>query len=45
MKIKNWEILKTGDDACDANFFEVDKFPKLAFECHQKIFELYKNSV
>ena len=45
MKIKNWEILKTGDDACDANFFEVDKFPKLAFECHQKIFELYKNSI
>ena len=45
MKIKNWENLKTGDDACDANFFEIDKFPELAFECHQKIFELYKNSV
>ena len=45
MEINDWDILRTGDDASDANFYEINEMPKLAFECHQKIFELYKKSI
>ena len=41
MEIKNWDVLKTGDDAYDATFFKIDECPDLAFECHQKIFDIY----
>ena len=41
MKIENWDDLKTGDDASDAGFFNINEFPPLAFECHQKIFNIY----
>ena len=41
MKIDKWDNLKTGDDALDAGFFNIHKFPPLAFECHQKIFNIY----
>jgi len=41
MKIENWDELKTGDDASDAGFFNINDFPPLAFECHQKIFNIY----
>ena len=45
MDINNWEELKTGDDAYDATFFNVKECPVLAFECHQKIFEMYINTI
>ena len=45
MDINNWEELKTGDDAYDATFFNVKECPVLAFECHQKIFEMYINRI
>ena len=41
MKIKNWDELQAGDDALEAGFFKINKCPSLAFECHQKIFNLY----
>ena len=41
MKIEKWDNLKTGDDAADAGFFNINKCPPLAFECHQKIFNIY----
>ena len=41
MDISNWDELKTGDDAYDATFFKIDKCPKLAFECHQNLFDMY----
>ncbi len=41
MDIVNWDELQTGDDAYDATFFDIDKCPVLAFECHQKIFNMY----
>ena len=41
MNIANWDELQTGDDAYDATFFDIDKCPVLAFECHQKIFNMY----
>ena len=45
MDINNWEELKTGDDAYDATFFNIKECPVLAFECHQKIFEMYINII
>ena len=45
MDINNWEELKTGDDAYDATFFNIKECPILAFECHQKIFEMYINRI
>ena len=45
IKIKNWDDLKAGDDAYDATFFDINKCPELAFECHQKIFNYYLKSL
>tara|TARA_B100000029_G_scaffold510678_1_gene602740 strand:+ start:1963 stop:2463 length:501 start_codon:yes stop_codon:yes gene_type:complete len=41
IKIDKWDNLKTGDDASDADFFNIHDCPPLAFECHQKIFDMY----
>ena len=41
IKIENWDNLKASDDAYDATFFDINKCPVLAFECHQKIFNMY----
>ena len=41
IKIDKWDNLKTGDDASDADFFSIHDCPPLAFECHQKIFDMY----
>ena len=43
MKIKNWENLKAGDDASEAKLFNINNYPELAFECHAKIFSMYRN--
>jgi len=43
VKITNWEDLECGDDASDAELFNIDSCPELAFECHKKIFNIYKN--
>ena len=45
MDINNWDELRTGDDAYDATFFKLDKCPKLAFECHQNLFDMYYNNI
>ena len=45
VKVEIWDKLKTGDDAYDATFFEINKCPKLAFECHRKIFNYYLQSI
>jgi len=44
MKINNWDELKAGDDALEAGFFKINQCPPLVFECHQKIFNLYKKN-
>ena len=41
MKIENWENLKAGDDALNAKLFKFTECPKLAFECHQNLFDMY----
>ena len=45
VKVENWNKLKTGDDAYDATFFDINKCPKLVFKCHQKIFNYYLKSL
>ena len=45
MKIRSWKNLKSGDDAQEASFFDINNCPKLAFECHNKIFLMYKNLI
>ena len=45
MDVNNWDELRTGDDAYDATFFKLDKCPKLAFECHQNLFDMYYNNI
>ena len=44
MKIENWDNLQCGDDASEAKLFTFSKCPKLAFRCHEKIFNMYKES-
>ena len=41
MKISEWENLKAGDDALSAKLFKYNECPKLAFECHQRILDIY----
>ena len=41
MKIDNWDDLSSGDDASDAQLFNINNFPSLAFECHNKILNMY----
>ena len=43
IKIDNWDGLKAGDDALDAELFDINNCPTLAFECHKKIFDMYLN--
>ena len=45
MKIKNWDNLKVGDDAQEAGIFDIDNCPKLAFDCHNKFFLMYKDLI
>ena len=45
VKVQDWDKLETGDDAYDATFFDINKCPKLVFECHQKIFNYYLKSL
>tara|TARA_B100000131_G_scaffold18345_2_gene18280 strand:+ start:2208 stop:2708 length:501 start_codon:yes stop_codon:yes gene_type:complete len=45
VEIKNWDNLIPGDDADEAGFFNIKNCPKLAFECHQKIFNMYLKTI
>ena len=44
IEINDWSIMNEGDDIYDLQFFNLDNLPELAFDCHQKIVSLYKNS-
>ena len=41
INIIDWSTIAAGDDASDARLFVLVKMPKLAFECHEKIFQKY----
>ena len=40
--ITDWSTLEAGDDASEAALFKLRDKPKLAFPCHEKIVDLYK---
>jgi len=44
MKINKWDSMQCGDDASDAKLFDINDCPELAFECHEKIFNIYKSN-
>ncbi|MBC8197221.1 MAG: hypothetical protein H8E60_04985, partial [Candidatus Marinimicrobia bacterium] len=41
MNVNDYSKMKAGDDAEDAKLFSLDNLPKLAFESHEKIVQLY----
>ena len=41
IEINNWKTLKAWDDISEANLFDINNLPKLAFESHQKLIDLY----
>jgi len=43
MKIENWSGMVAGDDADDAQLFNLYDLPSLAFSCHEKIVEMFKS--
>jgi len=45
MRIIDWTGMKPGDDASEARLFVLNQMPPLAFHCHNKIFEMYINSL
>ena len=45
MKINDWSKLNPGDDADEAEFFNLKKMPGLAFPCYEKIINIYRQKV
>ena len=39
--IYNWKELRAGDDASDAQLFQLNDLPSLAFPCYEKIVKMY----
>ena len=44
MKIENWSELEAGDDASEAQLFELNNLPSLTFSCHEQIVEMFKSN-
>ena len=42
VQINDWSNMRAGDDAEEAVLFPINKLPKLAFPCHEKIVNIYK---
>ena len=42
VQINDWSNIRAGDDAEEAVLFSINKIPKLAFPCHEKIVNTYK---
>ena len=40
--ITDWSTLEAGDDASEVALFKLRDKPKLAFPCHEKIVDLYR---
>ena len=41
MQINQWSQIRAGDDASEAILFPCDELPKLAFQCHENIVNMY----
>jgi 8-oxo-dGTP diphosphatase len=42
VKIDDWTTLKAGDDISQASFFDINNLPKLAFDSHQELINIFK---
>ena len=42
VEVKGWSIMEAGDDAVSAGLFSLNELPKLAFICHEKIVNMYR---
>lgn len=45
MEISNWERLCVGDDAEEAQAYNINELPPLAFPCYEKIVNMYTNEL
>ena len=45
IKIHAWSTLKAGDDISEAILFDINHLPVLAFESHQKLIDIFKNTL
>ena len=43
VQIDNWNNMRAGDDAEEAQLFSIEDLPEIAFVCHKKIIEMYIN--
>ena len=42
IKIKDWSTLKADDDISEAQLFDINNLPQLAFDSHQKLIDIFK---
>ena len=45
VEINDWSKLHPGDDAAEAEFFNLTKIPPLAFPCYEKIIDMYQQKI
>ena len=41
VQIDDWSNMQAGDDAAEAVLFPLEKLPRIAFPCHEKIVSMY----
>lgn len=42
MKIKDFSLMRAGDDAAELHFFDLNDLPDIAFYCHKKFIDEFK---
>ena len=45
IKVKDWSTMVAGDDAEEAALFPLNNLPSLAFSCHEKIVNMYREKI
>ena len=45
VEIKDWSTMVAGDDAEEADLFSLNSLPGLAFPCHEKIVNMYRERI
>jgi len=44
IKITDWSTLKADDDISEAELFDINNLPQLAFDSHQKLIDIFKKN-
>ena len=45
VEVKDWSTMVAGDDAEEAALFPLNNLPNLAFPCHEKIVNIYREKI